>query len=301
MVSELLGIPDLLMTKLFVLLFWLALFGASAYRGLKKGIKVLADINMVLAAITLLFILLAGPTLFILSISVNSVGMLADNFIRMSTWMDPVTKSGFPEAWTVFYWAWWIAYAAFVALFIGRISKGRTIRQLVLGVIGWGTLGTTLFLAIIGGYGVYLESTGQLPLSDMLTESGMAVITAKAIAHLPFGKAALSIFIVLSVIFYATSFDSASYTVASVCSRNLHNDQEPPKVSRLVWACALALMAMGLVISDDFKIVQAATVIFSVPLLPVILLMCISLIRWLRRDFGSGPQGVNADGNSGCT
>jgi len=273
-----------------VLAVWLLLFGASAYRGLKKGIKILADINMALAAITLLFILLAGPTLFILSMTVNSVGMLADNFLRMSTWMDPIEKSGFPESWTVFYWSWWLAYAAFVGLFVGRISRGRTIRQLVLGVIGWGSLGTTLFLAIIGGYGIYLESTGLLPLSDILTESGMSVVSAKAIAHLPFGKVALSIFIVLSIIFYATSFDSASFTVAGVCSKNLRNDQEPPKISRLVWAFALALLAMGLVVSDNFKIVQAATVVFSVPLLPVILLMCISLIRWLRRDFG---QGVN--------
>ncbi len=288
MASELFSIPDSLMTKLIVLAIWLALFGASAYRGLKKGIKVLADINMVLAVATLLFILLAGPTLFILSISVNSAGMLAENFVRMSTWMDPIEKSGFPESWTIFYWAWWIAYAAFVALFIGRISRGRTIRQLVLGIIGWGTLGTTLFLAIIGGYAIFLESSGQLPLSDLLTDSGMSVITAKAIAHLPFGKAALSIFIVLSVIFYATSFDSASYTVASVCSKNLHNDQEPPKISRLVWAFALALLAMSLLVSGDFEIVQAATVVFSVPLLPVIVLMCISLIRWLHRDFGPG-------------
>ncbi len=287
MVSELFGIPDLLTTKLLVLAVWLALFGGSAYRGLKKGIKILADINMVLVAFTLLFILLAGPTLFILSISVNSVGLLADNFVRMSTWLDPIEKSGFPESWTVFYWAWWISYAAFVGLFVARISRGRTIRQLVLGVIGWGTLGTTLFLAIIGGYAIFLESSGQLPLSDLLSESGMSVVSAKAIAHLPFGKAALTIFIVLSVIFYATSFDSASYTVASICSRNLHNDQEPPKISRLVWASALALMAMGLLLSGDFKIVQAATVVFSVPLLPVIVLMCISLIRWLRRDFGA--------------
>ena len=287
MVSELFGIPDLLTTKLLVLAVWLALFGGSAYRGLKKGIKILADINMVLVAITLLFILLAGPTLFILSISVNSVGLLADNFVRMSTWLDPIEKSGFPESWTVFYWAWWLSYAAFVGLFVARISRGRTIRQLVLGVIGWGTLGTTLFLAIIGGYAIFLESSGQLPLSDLLSESGMSVVSAKAIAHLPFGKAALTIFIVLSVIFYATSFDSASYTVASICSRNLHNDQEPPKISRLVWASALALMAMGLLLSGDFKIVQAATVVFSVPLLPVIVLMCISLIKWLRRDFGT--------------
>ncbi len=295
MISELLGIPDMLTTKMVVLLFWLMLFGASAYRGLNKGIKILADINMALAGLTLLFILLAGPTLFILTMTVNSVGMLADNFFRMSTWLDPIEKSGFPESWTVFYWAWWLSYAAFVGLFVGRISRGRTIKQLVLGVIGWGTLGTTTFLAIIGGYAIFLESTGQLPLSQLLTESGMSVVSAKAIAHLPFGKVALSIFITLSVIFYATSFDSSSYTVASICSKNLHNDQEPLKINRMIWALALALLAMGLVITGNFKIVQAATVVSSVPLLPVVVLMCISLVRWLRRDFGPDSGRTHAE------
>jgi BCCT family betaine/carnitine transporter len=92
MVSELLGIADLMTTKFVVLAVWLLLFGASAYRGLKKGIKVLADINMILVGIALLFILFAGPTLFILSITVNSVGLLADNFVRMSTWLDPISQ-----------------------------------------------------------------------------------------------------------------------------------------------------------------------------------------------------------------
>lgn len=290
MVSELLGIPDMFITKVVVLLVWMCLFGASAYRGLKKGIKVLADINMALVFLTLAFILIAGPTIFILSISVNSVGLLADNFIRMSTWMDPIVKGGFPEAWTVFYWAWWIAFAPYVALFVGRISRGRTIRQLVLGVMGWGSLGTSVFLLIIGGYAISLESSGQLPLSAMLAEQGMSVVSAKAIAHLPFGNAALVIFIILSVIFYATSFDSSSYTVASICTKDLPNDQEPPKISRLIWAVALALMAMGLMISENFKIVQAATIIFSVPLIPVIAMMCFTLLKWLRRDFGDGSK-----------
>ncbi len=295
MSAELLGIPDTITTKLVVLIIWTALFSASAYRGLKKGIKVLADINMVLAAIAILFILLAGPTLFILSMTVNSIGLLADNFVRMALWMDPVSKSGFPEAWTIFYWAWWIAFAAFIGLFFGRISRGRTIRQLVLGVIGWGTLGTTTYLVIIGGYSLYLETSGMLPVAEILRESGMSVLGAKVISSLPFGKVALSVFIVLSIIFYATTLDSAAYTVASVCTKDLHNDQEPPRVSRLVWAFALALFTFGLVVSDSLEAVQASTVVFSLPLLPVIVLMVISLVRWLRRDFGTGVAKHTAD------
>ena len=287
--SELFGVPDVLTTKLIVLVIWTLLFGASAYRGLNKGIKVLADINMVLAGVAILFILIVGPTLFILSITVNTAGLLIENFVRMSFWMDPIEKSGFTEAWTIFYWAWWIAFAAFIGLFFGRISRGRTIRQLVLGIIGWGTLGTSLYLSVMGGYSIFLQASGELAVSQILTDSGMSVLGAKVLAHLPFGKVVLSFFIVLSVIFYATTLDSAAYTVASVCSRDLHNDQEPPRISRLIWAFALALLAFGLVVTDNVRIVQSSTVVSSLPLIPVIILMCVSLVKWLKADFGAGP------------
>jgi BCCT family betaine/carnitine transporter len=289
LLSELLGIADSLAIKSFVLVLWTFIFGASAWRGLKKGIKILADTNMVLAVLALLFILLAGPTLFILSISVNSVGLFLDNFLRMAFWTDPIRRSGFPETWTIFYWAWWIAFAPFVGLFVGRISRGRSIRQMVLGTLGWGTLGTAAFMAIMGGYTLFLDTTGELPVALIYGETGMSTVTARVIAHLPFGQFALLMFIILSIIFYATTLDSAAYTIASVCSRNLRNDEEPPKASRLTWAFALALMAMGLIVTERIKIVQASTVVFSLPLLPVLTLMSLSLVKWLRKDFG--PHG----------
>ncbi|MEM7281776.1 MAG: BCCT family transporter, partial [Pseudomonadota bacterium] len=286
-ITELTGVPDSNTIKLIVLAVWTLLFGASAYRGLKKGIKVLADINMVLAGLATVFILLAGPTLFILSISVNSVGQLFHNFWNMSLWMDPIDKSGFPESWTVFYWAWWFAFGAFIGLFFGRISRGRTIRQLVLGVICWGSLGTCSFLAIAGGYSVYLESSGTFPVTQVLADQGMFVLAAKILTTLPSGKIVLAAFIVLSIVFYATTLDSAAYVLASVCSKNLRNDQEPPKVSRIIWAVALAVLTAGLIITEGLDAVKTSTVVSAVPLLPIFLLMCVSLVRWLNKDFGS--------------
>ena len=284
--TELTGIPDSNMMKLVVLVVWTLLFGASAYRGLKKGIKVLADINMVLAGLATLFILLAGPTLFILSLSVNSFGLLINNFWSMSFWMDPIQKSGFPEAWTVFYWAWWFAFGAFIGLFFGRISRGRTIKQLVLGVICWGSLGTWSFLLIAGGYSIYLETSGALPVTQILQQQDMFVLAAKILTSLPSGKVVLTAFIVLSVVFYATTLDSAAYVLASVCSKNLRNDQEPPKVSRIVWAAALAVLTAGLIVTEGLDAVKTSTVVSAVPLLPIYVLMCVSLIRWLQKDFG---------------
>ena len=288
--AELFGIADNFTNKLIVLTLWTAIFGASAYRGLKKGIKILADINMVLAGFTLLFVLIAGPTLFILKSSVNTLGLLADNFLRMTFWTDPINNSGFPEDWTIFYWAWWIAFAPFVGLFLGRISRGRTIRQMILGIIGWGTLGTSTFLSIMGGYAVYLAQGNTLAVHEILAQSGMSTVTAQAIGHLPGGTFALLVFLVLCVIFYATTLDSAAYTIAGICSKDLPNDKEPPRHSRIAWAVALALLAISLVATDRIDIVQASTIVFSVPLVPVLILMCVSLVKWLKADYGSAPS-----------
>lgn len=289
--AELFNIPDSILVKLIMLFVWTLLFGSSSYYGLKKGIKILADINMAFAVIVIIFILLAGPTLFILSLTVNSIGMFLDNFWSMVLWTDPIEKSGFPETWTIFYWAWWLAYAAFMGLFVGRISRGRTIRQLVLGMMGWGTLGTCAFLTIAGGYSLYVEANHLFPVSQTLTDQGMFVAATKVMVELPLSKPfLLFVFTALCIIFYATTIDSAAYVLSSICTKNLRNDQEPPRYSRLVWAFALALLTAGLIISGGIRTAQSTTVVFSLPLIPIILSMSISMVRWLRRDFGKNIQ-----------
>ncbi len=282
LLSELFGVSDGFGSRGIVLLLWACIFGGSAYRGLRRGIKILADINMVLAILALLFVLLAGPTLFILKLTVNSIGLVVDNFLRMAFWTDPIDQSGFPQSWTIFYWAWWAAFAPFVGLFFGRISRGRTIRQLVLGVIGWGTLGTCSFLVVMGGYALHLVHSDALPLAEIFVREGMGVATVQVIAQLSGGKLALGVFLVLSIIFYATTMDSAAYTIASVCSKDLRSDREPPRLSRIIWAFALVALTLALVATERLKIVQASTVVFSLPLLPVLVLMCMSLVKWLR-------------------
>jgi BCCT family betaine/carnitine transporter len=133
------------------------LFALSVWLGLKKGIKRLSDINVTLAFGLLVFVLFAGPTVFLLKTSLNSLGLMADNFLRMNFWTDPFTESGFVENWTVFYWAWWIAFAPYVGLFVTRISRGRTIRQVIFGMMVWGSLGGWLFYMIFGNYAMFLE------------------------------------------------------------------------------------------------------------------------------------------------
>jgi len=286
MLATLFDIDDSMLIKMSVLFLWTLLFGASVYRGLKSGIKVLADINMALALFAVLFILVAGPGVFILDLTVNSIGLMFNNFISTATWTDPINNGSFPEDWTGFYWAWWLAYTGMIGLFFGRISRGRTIRQLVLGVIIWGCLGTWLVLAVMGGYSLYLESTGGLNVSEILTNQGMSYVNALVIETLPLGKFTLLIFIILSVIFSATTIDSSAYVISSICAKNLPSDQEPRRWSRVAWAILLAVITAGILQSGALNTVLSITVLSSVPLIPIMILLCISLVRWLNQDFG---------------
>jgi BCCT family betaine/carnitine transporter len=173
-----------------------------------------------------------------------------------------------------------------VGLFYGRISRGRTIRQLVLGVIGWGCLGTWLFLAVMGGYSLYLEHTGTLEVQEILATQGMSFVNALVIQSLPMGQLTLAIFTLLSIIFYATTIDSSAYVIASICAKNLANDAEPRRWSRVAWAVLLALITAGILQSGALDTVLSITVLSSVPMIPIMVLLGFSLMRWLKQDFG---------------
>jgi len=284
--AELFGITDSQLVKFSVLGLWVLLFGASTLRGLKKGIQVLADINMVLAGVVLAFIFIAGPTLFILNMSVNSIGLMLDNMIRMSFWSDPIEKTGFVQDWTVFYWAWWLAYATLMGLFVGRISRGRTIKQVIMGTLLWGSLGTSLFLLVAGGYALDLQLNNIQDLSATLTTQGMSAVTADAVAALPFGKLVLTVFIILCLIFYATTMDSAAFVLAGVCSKDLPSHQDPQLSLRISWILIVGLFTAGMIISGNLNTVKSLTVISSLPLIPILTIMCVSLIKELKLSHG---------------
>ena len=149
-----------------------ALFSASVYLGLERGIQRLSNVNMALTKTLLLFVLFAGPTLFILKMATNSAGLMISQFFRMNTWTDPLIESRFIEDWTVFYWAWWVAIGPFMGIFVARISEGRTIRQIVFGMLGWGSLGCAVYYGILGNYALHLELNGILDVTGLVAAQG---------------------------------------------------------------------------------------------------------------------------------
>lgn len=286
LVSRLTGIEMGFGLEVAVVGICVVVFGTSVYMGLEKGIKRLSDINMALALLLLAFVFVAGPSLFIIKTSLNGVGTMVQNFVAMSTWTDPFTDSGFFESWTVFYWAWWIAYGPFVGLFVTRISRGRTIRQVTLGMLLFGTLGSALFYMVLGNYSLGLQLSGGLDVLSVMSEQGGNQAIVASFDQLPWAEFAIALFCFVSIVFSATTYDSAAYTLASNASHNLHPSEDPARWHRSFWAVALAILPIALMYIGGIKVAQTSVLIVSLPILLTGVLSTWALVLSLKRDHG---------------
>jgi BCCT family betaine/carnitine transporter len=289
LVGEMTGLPTSFGLQLAILCAWTALFTYTVWAGLKTGIARLADLNTFIAYFLLLYVFIVGPTTFILNTWCNSFGMMINDFIRLSLWSDPISNGGFPETWTVFYWAWWGAYAPMMGLFIARISRGRTIRQVVLGVLFFGSAGCWSFLAVWGGYVIHLQTQGILDVYEILQSSGGSndVTVVAILRSIPGSKYVfIPAFTALCFVFLATTLNSAAYTLSSQVTRVLSGDEEPPRWNRTMWGIILGLFAVGLLATGALKAVQLSSIVVALPLIPVLVLMVVSLMKWLREDYG---------------
>jgi BCCT family betaine/carnitine transporter len=280
--AELLSIETSFALEAIVMTVCIGLFGASVYLGIDRGIRRLSDLNVYLILGFLAFIFVVGPTVFLLKSSVNTAGVMLQNFVRMMFWTDPVEKTGFVESWTIFYWAWWIAFALPVGVFITRISRGRTIRQVILGMLSFGTLGCWLFYFVFGNYSMSLELSETLSVTGSLAENGMYITVENVVSTLPFSSWALSLFIVVSVISVATTYDSASYTLASTATAELSVGENPARWHRLFWALILGLLPVFMMFAGGLDIIRSGVLVASLPLLIVGVAMVVSLVKSLR-------------------
>ena len=300
--SKLFGIPDDLKLKAVILVVWTFIFAFSAYRGLAKGMQVLSQINLWLVLITLGFILFVGPTLFILDSSVNSLGQIFSNFINLTFSLEPYNfkvdpatfeiarTGGFPQWWPIFYWFWYLALMPVTALFVARISKGRTIREVVLGVTLWASLGCFVILSILGGYSLYLQKTGELDVAAILAATNPGTTAAAVLFHLPLAKLMVPLYALMAMVFLATTLDAASYALASICTKELTGDQQPARSLRLTWALVMGGFSIGLMVTAGegaLRTIQTSSVALGMPLILAWLGLMISLILALKKDFGS--------------
>lgn len=283
--STLLGVENSLFLDICIIILWTFLFTASVYFGLKKGLKILSDVNTVIYVLFALFFFLFGPTVFIINKFTDSMGLLLQNFLRMSLYTDSVGGSSFAQDWTIFYWAWWFALAPFMAMFTARISKGRTIRSVVIAMCVAGTMGCALAFAVFGNTSMYLELNGIVPVLDIVQNSGAPAAIVAIISAMPFGSnVLLAVFVVLAFIFLATTIDSAAYTLSFMSSQAVTEEQEPARWIRVFWALLIGTVAVTLMFGGGLGALQTFSVITGFPIMFICIIIAVSLFKWLRED-----------------
>lgn len=274
-----------------ILLIITVIFAFSSYTGLKKGIQKLSDINVWLTFLILGIVLIVGPTIFIMETTVSGLGNMLKNFFRMATWLEPFggigdrKETNFPQDWTIFYWSWWLVYAPFIGLFIARISKGRTLKEVVLGTIIYGTLGCVLFFGIFGNYAVFLQISGQFDVIQYLNQHSAEATIIEVMHQLPFPKVMIVLFLISAFLYLATTFDSGSYILAAATQKEVID--EPLKANRLFWAFALCLLPFSLMLVGGERaldVLKTASILASVPLTVIFVMMMVSFIRTLGGD-----------------
>lgn len=253
----------------------------SVVLGLDKGVQKLSEINMVLAAIFALFILLVGPTVFILSGFTQNLGYYAANFIEMSFWTETFTSTNWQGSWTLFYWAWWISWSPFVGMFIARISKGRSVKEFIIGVVLVPTIISAIFMSILGGTALYQQINGINDLASVVNvDESLALFSLSD--SLPLSSILSVVGIILVTVFFITSSDSGSLVIDHLTSGG---KLDTPLAQRIFWAIIEGAVAAVLLIGGGLTALQTASIITGLPFTFVLLAMVYSLYLGLRQEF----------------
>ena len=274
-------LPNTTTSQAIIILVVTVLFVGSAVSGVDKGVKLLSEANLLLAAALALLIFLLGPTVTIIDTFTNTLGSYLSEFVRMSLRLTPFRDSAWVGGWTIFYWAWWMAWSPFVGLFIARISRGRTIREFLLGVVIVPTLAGFLWFSIFGGSALQMEIFLNAHLTDIASQdSAKALFTLLEL--LPLGTITSVVAIILVVVFFITSGDSATLVLASMSEGGSDN---PSNRSKIIWGILVSGIALALLFAGGLKAVQTATIVFALPFAFVLLLMAWALIRAIKEDW----------------
>lgn len=271
------------MTEIYVVIALILLITAytiSAMTGLNRGIKKLSALNIWLAFGVLIFIFLFGPTRFVLDLMSDSIGAYFSNFIFMTFWTDSVEQTPWLGWWTVFYWGWWIAWAPFVGGFIARISKGRTIREFIVGVLVVPFTMTVIWFNVVGGSAIDAQINGKADMwGEILADTGAGIYTL--LSAFPFGGIVAFVVFFNLLTFIVTSADSAAFFVAMVLSKG---NLEPTTTMRIIWGIALGISAIILTLSGGLQALQTVSIVAALPFSVVMVAMVVAFTKSISVD-----------------
>ena len=282
--STVTGVADTMTLKLGLFAILFVIFAAAVFNGLKRGIGRLSSAHIWLAIGFLVVVLLVGPTTYILNSETNSIGLFINKFVSLSFNSSPNGPMTAMQSQTIFYWGWWLSFMPVMGLFIARISRGRTIRQVLGGMLLWGSLGCVSFYAILGGYALYLQKMGIVNLVHILNTQGQAAVIAAVLTTLPFKMIMLALYCLSCFIFLATTVSSFAFITSSFTSKELSVGQQPSRFNRMSWVVIFLLFSLGLVTVGGFKAIQSICAMSGFPLIAVCLILLVSIYHDLTTD-----------------
>ena len=234
-----------------------------------KGISILSKVCMILFYSLMTFVLVfGGNARYIVDTGVESFGRMVQNFIGLSTYTDPLRETNFAQDWTIYYWAYWVAWTCLAPFFIGKISRGRTVKQTILGGYGFGVTSTILSFVIFGNYSMGLQMQGKFDFVSLYSETGdLYGLITTVVDTLPLAPVVLVVLLLTMIAFYATSFDSIAYAAACYSYHNLREDEKPHITIQLMWCILLIVLPIVLVFSESsMSNIQAVSIISAFPL-----------------------------------
>lgn len=275
--------------RIAVIVVVVGLAGLSAASGLDKGVKRLSEVNLLITFALLGFVLLCGPTVFLLQAFSENIGNYLSSLVGMSLrtfTYEVANDDGWFGGWTILYWAWWISWSPFVGMFIARISRGRTVREFIVGVLFIPTAFNLLWMTVFGNGAIWIDThVAQGALSA--TASNVDALLFRFFEYLPLAKAVSWIAVLLIALFFVTSADSGAYVVDAIASRG---HPQSPVWQRLFWAVVLGMTAVVLLLAGGLKALQAMTLVTALPVAAIMVLLCIGLWRGMKADLAHAGQ-----------
>ncbi|MFZ0490310.1 MAG: BCCT family transporter [Salegentibacter sp.] len=275
------GLDSGIVTQVILIAAITAVATTSVVLGVDKGVKFLSEWNMRIAVVMLLLVVILGPTIFIFQSFVQNTGSYLFSFLDISTWTESYTGRNWQNSWTIFYWGWWIAWSPFVGMFIARISKGRTIREFILGVLLVPTLITFFWITAFGSTSIQHALLGDQNIINAVNDN-VATALFVFLENFPFSVVLNVIGVILIIGFFVTSSDSGSLVVDSLTSGG---KIDAPVGQRIFWALAEGVVAAVLLVGGGLQALQTASIVTGLPFAFILLFMCYSLYNGLKEEY----------------
>ncbi|MCL8675469.1 L-carnitine/gamma-butyrobetaine antiporter [Salmonella enterica subsp. enterica serovar Enteritidis] len=273
------GIPHTLQLDAIIITCWIILNAICVACGLQKGVRIASDVRSYLSFLMLGWVFIVSGASFIMNYFTDSVGMLLMHLPRMLFYTDAIGKGGFPQGWTVFYWAWWVIYAIQMSIFLARISRGRTVRELCFGMVMGLTASTWILWTVLGSNTLLLMDKNILNIPQLIEQHGVARAIIETWAALPLSTATMWGFFILCFIATVTLINACSYTLAMSTCREVRDGEEPPLLVRIGWSVLVGIIGIVLLALGGLKPIQTAIIAGGCPLFFVNIMVTLSFIK----------------------